>query len=561
MKILLSIGIAILMLIMLLRRKLLPKPRPRSLEHLATSIAKVAEKPSASIPRLKLWSYSHGGFTGAAIELLKDPVALQLVRNLTPASFTRVGIAAEAPGDSKPLPGSGTFMRLMENNPVLAAFGTVTAIKQGYGALNLRGKQGNEPDSPLPRVAHNPVVIEMDVYLDAGLFPAADALLSLARPSEPALDEAASALVHSAAIAHGSLLHVLLERGLGVSQHASVLRASGGATPSTWLAAYTKAVRALAPGLDLHALPPPSLPAPDATSTTHLDANAGRARALLSVFIDLKSTRASPGVVRLLVRGLNALGLHVWGVGSFKLQQLAGLLADRARYEQRRRVADGSAAEDHCGWQRVKQLDVVAATPSATAEQGDTSWAEAAVPEPSLRPRRSPAAQTKAESPRSFDSSNSFASSSGDNGCSTALLPPPLPFHIFTSAGEVQRAAANGTLPTGASVLFNGGTLLLPSSIPSSQARYILDDRTITAMARVQVDMGLKLGYYVQEAMLDAEAAALLIQCANDKPNVFAYGCAYGNLSGTCAGDIKSGTGFLLPGWLKPFVNIPSWKH
>jgi hypothetical protein len=258
--------------------------------------------PSAPVPLLTHLPYSHGGFMGAAVAMLREKKWRELLHTLTPASSRRVALAHAGAiltgGDGA---SSSALMRDLENNPVLAAFGTADAVRRGKGRDPATG-------------AHNPIVVELDVYL-------APEHTSSSSPSSfsssSALDVASRTVV-----SHGSLLQTAAERLLGYSMHASLLLETGGMTIPKWIEVYLEALSIAAPHVRVH------------DGSTDAGAAGGgnpwspspSPSPLLSVFLDVKSASASPQTLHALVRGLNAMGVHVWGIGSFVHPQVTGLV-------------------------------------------------------------------------------------------------------------------------------------------------------------------------------------------------------------------------------------------
>jgi hypothetical protein len=251
--------------------------------NLQKTLAHVATLPVTKVSKLENWVYCHGGFMGAAVEVLRDPGWARMVETLTPHTFTRVLVADAA---CQHTISSGTLMSIMENNPVLAAFGVAHSSRRSYP------KHAHS-------IAHNRLVIEWDVYPKTSDSHEIEEELrkgcSLERRKDLALH-----VVNSTVVAHGSLAHTFCERLLGMSMHSSIMKQSGDMTIPRWLDAYQKAMKTVAADVEVSAV----------------------SDALLHVFLDVKSTRASPALLQLLVEGINHLGVAVWGVGSFVFAQL-----------------------------------------------------------------------------------------------------------------------------------------------------------------------------------------------------------------------------------------------
>ncbi|RYG50811.1 hypothetical protein EON66_11470 [archaeon] len=146
---------------------------------------------------------------------------------------------------------------------------------------------------------------------------------------------------------------------------------------------------------------------------------------------------------------------------------------------------------------------------------------------------------------------------------SVVRLPPALPLHIYTSAGEIQRSVLSGKLPRGASVLFNGSSLLKsklhPSDAAATQASYVIDEPVVAELCALAAAHDVHLGYYTQEVVLDTVAYSLLVKIAHAYRGTFDLGFNYSNLPGVAAADIKPSaamatTGLVIPAIWRPLV-------
>lgn len=519
--------------------------------------------------------YSHGGWMGAAPELVASPQWLALVGELTPAAHERVALAAAA-GRASP----GALMRIFENSPVLVAFGVAHELRERRHAAAAAGApaaavalatggSASHACATGGSASHAPVVVEWDVYTSREACNAADAAVRAAGGLDAVPPAERAALAHrlaaTTAISHGSLWHIALERLLGLPMHASILQRSGGMTTHTWLRAYFHALATAAPDVDVRA--PAVATAATASATPHL-----------SVFLDVKSSLASPAALALLTEGLNAAGVHVWGVGSFVHGQLTELAARHVR----------AGAE-----QVVTVPDAVPATssPSGAASAGgpgadDTPAARrrrvsprevdrligheplGSAPQPSqqhqqhhhqrLRNEVAPEVAAEGELPQA-----AAAATPGGLPLTSARLPPPIAFYIFSFVGEIQAAAAAGRLPRGAHVLFNGGTMIshhvAGADADATQATYAVRPALLRELGALVDRLDLHLGYYTQEALLDAPAADLLARTANEHPALFEHGFAYSGLPGRATGDIRpsptsAAVGWAVPWWLRGLI-------
>jgi hypothetical protein len=307
--------------------------------------------------------------------------------------------------------------------------------------------------------------VEFDSFLP---LPLCDAVDAAARSGNlAALDAAGASLARAVLVQHGTLGSFAREFFLGVPQY-DTLSAAGAQTVERWLACFVAALeRAAAAG---------------EAGARQLLASGSSGVPCMSVFLDIKSPRASGVVLAALVRALNNFGLHVWGVGAFRhaqLHELDPLLAP----------------------QQVVQLRSLAAAAAAAADP--------ALPAPAA---------------------------------TSASLPRPRLIYLAGSIGDVQRFALGDapSIPRGASVIFNGGSILKAST--GAQA-WEVDPSAIAAARHLVRTRGLQLGAYVQEPRTDACAADLLVSAFDDAA-VFAIGLTYSNLPGTAESATPRGNGF-----------------
>ncbi|MFT4975142.1 MAG: hypothetical protein ACI8S6_001029 [Myxococcota bacterium] len=109
-------------------------------------------------------------------------------------------------------------------------------------------------------------------------------------------------------------------------------------------------------------------------------------------------------------------------------------------------------------------------------------------------------------------------------------LPGPREVLFFHYAGDLQRACDAGTVPSGMSVLFNGGSLLSVDSWFSKTPNYTINAAVIEDLARYQRRHDLQIGLYVQEGDCDSAAAALLGELVEAHGETFRLGFAWGGL-------------------------------
>ena len=197
----------------------------------------------------------------------------------------------------------------------------------------------------------------------------------------------------------------------------------------------------------------------------------------------------TPSTRGALVCALNDIGVHVWGVGAFRHQQLRSLEGPAAAGAPAQRVRDATLAE----------------AAALAAEDSAGAAARAA-------------------------------------GATHVELPPPLPIFLCASLGDVQRAAlgARPSIPPGAAVLFNGGCILRAAG----PGRWAVCEVALAAARHLaRAPRGLRLGAYVAEPQLDARAADLLVRAFNDRA-LFPLGLSYSGLPGQAEPAFPIGRGF-----------------
>lgn len=389
--------------------------------------------PPGTLPCLHNISYSHGGYMAAAPLMLRDPVWCAELERLVPHAFARVCEVVEAPQGLT----SAKLMEIMENNPVVAAFGHAQTVAM---------KRDSCTSVP---------AVELDIYLDPSLCREVETTGA----DDCALQELAARLVNTTLVAHGGFVHIFAERVLGLSMYHSIHQRCSGMTVAKWLNCFRDA---------LHSQPFTARPGlPDSSAIVGTP---------LSVFLDVKSTAATPRALLLLVQGLNARGIHVWGVGSFVHRQVT-----------------------YPFWQAAVQL------------------------------------------------------------IDGVTRPAPIPFHIFTHIAGVQQACETGRLPRGSHVLFNGGSLVSieEATQGGGRLRYSVPRFLVADLAALTADFDLRLGYYVAEQVLCAQAAHVLTEAAalQDKCGLgalFSHGFAYSGVPQTVAADIVARPGSPYPGIVRP---------
>jgi len=111
------------------------------------------------------------------------------------------------------------------------------------------------------------------------------------------------------------------------------------------------------------------------------------------------------------------------------------------------------------------------------------------------------------------------------------LLDGPREILFLHFAGDLQEAADRGELPTGASILFNGASLL--DALEHDDGRpptYSAKLGVVRELADYQRRYQLHLGIYVQEGDCDSTAASLLADLVQARAETFELGFAWGGL-------------------------------
>ena len=478
-------------------------------------------------------------------------------------------------------------MRACENSPVVAAFGVASETDK---LRSIASTASTEPKSTvsLP-VSHAPVVIEWDVYLDRRVCDLVDSELKQSTLSSERRAALAHQLASTTAISHGSLVHIGLERFFGVSMHQSILQRSGGMTVHAWLHAYFHALATLVPELDVHR-PACAVQTTDGDTADADSAAVSPPVPHLSVFLDVKSSSASPAVLQLLTEGINACGVHVWGVGSFVHSQLQAISSQTG--PQRVIVPDTTKLAAAGGGVRpVLRTKLGPDGAQASSRHGsNASLAEVDLllgHEPVPRHERTaahvkrtkwqevnPAVTAEGEMPLPREVGNTphleiivTTPEGGELAMTPIPLAPPIAFHIFSFVGEIQQACDVGRVQTGSHILFNGGTMIsyeLHGTPQATMASYRIDPQLLHELDEYRRRYDLHIGFYTQESLLDYAAADLLVRTANDNTHTFEHGFAYSGLSGSAVEDIcptatSAAIGWTIPWWLRSLIGR-SWR-
>lgn len=262
--------------------------------------------------------YGHGAFMGAAPSLLSDPTWKRILGFLMPDVFEQVRVAIEGGA------GPAKLIGMLENNPVLAAYGVHRA------ASGRRAEDANNPN--------HLVGIEWDVFVDSAVvegWEKAKDDKTRARWIARALD--------TSLIAHAAPTDTLQE-AMGLSQYADVRNTPktelGGVELDAWLDYFGRALE-LGAAKDLDAAV--AAMSKDARKATDEECaretfekpwpiprvvEAHRAvtgKEALSIIIEIKSLRSTARFLGEIVRALNEKGVHVAAVASFIREEVRGI--------------------------------------------------------------------------------------------------------------------------------------------------------------------------------------------------------------------------------------------
>ncbi len=275
---------------------------------------------SFKVTRIRTQFYGHGAFMGASPALLADPRWRRILAFLMPDVFEDVRAALEAGA------GPQRIMPMLENNPVLGAFGV-------FRSASFPAVEGEE-DSPLHLCG-----LEWDLFVDADLFPRWEK----ARGDEKALYDVMEEMIDTSLIAHANPTDTLQE-AMGICQYRDVRKTSktglGGVEVDSWLDLFARAL-ALAQSTDLgaeiasmskdprsdseeacmlHTFAPP-WPVRRAVEV-HREVTG---KECLSVIIEIKSLRSTPEFLCDVVHAMNVRGIHVVAVAAFLREEVVGV--------------------------------------------------------------------------------------------------------------------------------------------------------------------------------------------------------------------------------------------
>lgn len=276
---------------------------------------------SLKLTPIRTQFYGHGAFMGAAPALIADAKWRRILAFLMPDVFTHV--RAELDRGAPPT----CVIPMLENNPVLAAFGVYRAAT---------GPRGETDESP-----HHLSGLEWDVFVDLELL----ADWEVAKTDPVARAKVMERVLDTALIAHASATDTLQE-AMGMCQYRDLRKtpksALGGVEMDSWLDYFGRAL-SLAQAPDLDALVAEMAKEPRAASEEEcmretfaqpwpvrrvVEVHAAvTGKPCVSVIVEIKSLRSTPEFLSELVRMLNAQGVHVAAVASFLREEVEGVSA------------------------------------------------------------------------------------------------------------------------------------------------------------------------------------------------------------------------------------------
>jgi hypothetical protein len=247
----------------------------------------------------KSQSYGHGAFMGAAGAFMKDPTWNQIFKTVWPEEFERI----------KVLEDTREAMLALENNPVLAAYGECQSMEN-------KGEKKGEADPKQMQV----VPQEWDVWLDKE------------NPGD----------LSKVRIAHGNFWTTVMQN-ITAGQKDKVVGAKrddvkNAKSGSQWMETFGRAVMMYRGG---------GGSVPDNASQKDKEGQAAKMQAAAKatnaeqaisacaeflkkengggLILDVKSTYSSSADINLFIDTLRGKGVDVFGVGTFRHEQLAGL--------------------------------------------------------------------------------------------------------------------------------------------------------------------------------------------------------------------------------------------
>ncbi len=422
--------------------------------------------------------YAHGGFMGAIPQLLCDATWSKILFALMPDVAAEIEIVVHKWQGWIDV---AKLIPMMENNPVMAAFGMwrtkeidAQAQARGEASSLVDNIQAFEWDVFVPTDA---VQLYDDVLMAIGLLlqrkgDPAEATAELQR-YEHELDVLANIMASRMLIAHGKGSDLFIENQLNQRQYAMVMSDKkteyGGVMPGVWMDMFGRALILAGSGAEFEdlygktvreqdaiALREPALERPEAGRATFPTQLAvGDVVRLykqifdkpqFSVVLDIKTAALRSGAIARMISVMNLWGVHVLGVGSFEADQLLGL----------------DEVEQSVGGEDIKGTKQI---------------------------------------------------------------------HFFHFAADFKAAVAAKKLPEKSDVMFNGGSLITSDDVYAEPQTYKVRTEVLRQVEALAKHLKLNLGLYVQEDDIAPAAVRKLDELVKAMPGLFSLGFAWGGLA------------------------------
>jgi|GEM_PF-1687426 len=265
-------------------------------EHVGGSQPDQLTTGDQAIIELDNQTYAHGAFMGAAGAFMSNSHWMAIFETLMPTVYARISAITD----------NAALMTALENNPVIAAYGSAQVLSED-GASEAR-----------PSEQHKALPLEWDIFLDP--------------------DPANVRDLNTVRIAHGGL-GTTVGQGIAGDQDVSRARADVANAPSGagWMEIFGRAIRMHRGDAASERDPDQADNRADALGSINDGTSAGEAIAACREFLgpphggglilDVKSTYSTPDDIANFVEAVQAEGIAVIGVGTFKHGQLDELAA------------------------------------------------------------------------------------------------------------------------------------------------------------------------------------------------------------------------------------------
>ncbi len=326
-------------------------------------LTRVQREVSDPIPETQNQFYAHGGFMGAAPELMADPKWSKILEVLMPDVWEDVQDTSD----------HDEWIAMMENNPVMAAYGA-------YQTKLMDDRNEGDRSDRIEKMK----AMEWDAFLPPDKV---SAYKSAQDPVERT--KLAGEIVDGLIIAHGTGWQSIKENKTKYRQYENVRETKksdfGGTLPAAWMDLFGRALQLAGDPKWEEKLAEYGDPTQHPRHTDEDDQSLYMTfqnklsfqeviglykqmfnKETFSVLLDVKSRDATPEVLKAVVEELNRRGVHVYGVGTFEFGEIAGL-------DQMSQTVEGKT---HAGPTEVKFFhlagDLQNACLGGTVQTGDT---------------------------------------------------------------------------------------------------------------------------------------------------------------------------------------------